>query len=685
MAGSPLDHEATGPTLAPRVLTVLTYYAPHWTGLTVFARRIAEGLAASGAEVTVLCSHHDRSTPADEQLGGVRVVRVRTAGRVSRTLVMPGFPLALDRLVREHDVVHLHSPMAEAALVLASCRRHGVPLVVTHQGDVVMPSGAVNGAVQRVMDAVLARTFRGADRVVTHNEDYARHSSVALAGDRAAAIDPPVVFAAPAAGAAEALRAELGLEGRPIVGFAGRWVEEKGFDVLLRAAPKVLAAHPDAAFVFAGERQVAYEDFAERCAPLADELGDRLVDLGLVRDPQRLAAFYAAADVFVLPSRTDCLASVQIEALICGTPLVATDIPGGRSVVARTGAGLLVAPADPDALACGIVEVLHDPGRFADAVAAAPDRYRPDEGIARYRALIDEVARPRAAAPGTPAAADAAALVGGDLDPAYRRRVRWLLARLPEDGRVLDAGCGLGSVVHVIERARPDLAVVGLDRSTDRLADARRAGVAAPLGAADVARLPHPDGTFDAVVCSEVLEHVDDPAAVAEELRRVLRPGGRLLVTVPHANFPAAWDPINRALGAAGAPPLRRGPLAGAWTDHQRLYRPAELAAHLRAGGLEVEELEEQSHRCLPFTHLLVYGLARRAAGRGWVPSSWQASAGRYRDPARPAPTPRGPARALAVLQRSVDRHDRANDHVPPGTTRFIGIAAAARRPPTSP
>ena len=80
--------------------------------------------------------------------------------------------------------------------------------------------------------------------------------------------------------------------------------------------------------------------------------------------------------MFTLPSRTDCFALVQVEALLCGTPLVTADIPGARVVVQRTGMGRLVAPRDPQALAEGIVAVLQH-----------PERYQPDP--ARVAALFD--------------------------------------------------------------------------------------------------------------------------------------------------------------------------------------------------------------------------------------------------------------------------------------------------------
>lgn len=691
--------DPTGGAGALRVLTVVTFYAPHWTGLTRFAQRIAEAVAAGGAEVRVLTSRYDPALPAHDLLDGVTVRRLATAGRLSRTVVMPSFPAALWQEVRRADLVHLHSPMAEAGLVALVCRATRTPLVVTHQGDVVMPGGLVNQAVQRGMRAMLAATFRSADRVVTHNDDYLRHSLTAVAGSRSLAIEPPVPFAPAEPAAADRFRARHGLEGVPVVGFAGRWVEEKGFDVLLRAAPLVLRERPDTRFVFAGEREVAYESFSERCAPLADALGPALVDVGLLVDETDLAAFYAASDVFVLPSRTDCHASVQVEAMLCGTPVVASDIPGARSVVQGTGAGLLTPVEDERALATAILDVLADPGRYDPALADVPRRYDPAAAVARYTELLTEVARhprhPRRPRPSRPegaadpspvqsgaapdaAAAEALAALDVDLDNAYRHRVRWVLDHLgaaPADltvterstraYRVLDPGCGLGNVTHLLERAVPGVAVTGIDPDPVRLATARAQGVRSPLLAADGCRLPFPDHAFGAVVCSEVLEHVPDDAALLRDLRRVLAPGGRLVVTVPHADHPWTWDPVNRVRTRLGARPVSTGLFAGHWTEHLRLYRPDELAARLTAAGFEVDEVEEQTSVTLPFGHLLLYGIGRSLVARGLVHPA-PASAGR--------PSPR-PVRAV------VDRIDRRNRTRGDGATRFVSIVAVARAP----
>jgi glycosyltransferase involved in cell wall biosynthesis len=136
---------------------------------------------------------------------------------------------------------------------------------------------------------------------------------------------------------------------------------------------------------------VVYERFYERCLPLINSAGDRLAFVGLITDRQRLAQFYALCDVFVLPSRTDCFGTVQVEAMLSGTPVVATDIPGARSVVATTGMGLLVPPRDTSALAAGIVLTLQDPAALVKKRAAVRQAFDPDRSIAEYEALFERL------------------------------------------------------------------------------------------------------------------------------------------------------------------------------------------------------------------------------------------------------------------------------------------------------
>ena len=113
-----------------------------------------------------------------------------------------------------------------------------------------------------------------------------------------------------------------------------------------------------------------------------------------------------------------------------------------------------------------------------------------------------------------------------------RMRVRAVVRALgAEEGmRVLEVGCGAGNLLHAIGAVR-----FGLDLSPSLLAKARgRLGKSAPLVRGDGAHLPFRAASFDRVFCSEVLEHVLQPEAVIAEMRRVLRPGGWAVVSVPN-------------------------------------------------------------------------------------------------------------------------------------------------------
>lgn len=100
-------------------------------------------------------------------------------------------------------------------------------------------------------------------------------------------------------------------------------------------------------------------------------------------------------------------------------------------------------------------------------------------------------------------------------------------------GRVLDAGCGTGGFLETLRSRRPDLMRLGIEWHQDAAARAqRKSGAAVVRGSVNA--LPFADDSFDAAVSADVLCHVAvDPAAALRELRRVLRPGGRLLINMP--------------------------------------------------------------------------------------------------------------------------------------------------------
>ncbi len=145
---------------------------------------------------------------------------------------------------------------------------------------------------------------------------------------------------------------------------------EKGHDTLLRAAPRILARHPDASvtLVGGGPRRDALETLTRALG-----IGDRVRFLGECRD---VAPVLAEHDLFVLPSRSEAFPNALIEAMATGLPVVATAV-GGIPEVVRPGVnGLLVPPDDDAALADAVLGLMDDPARAAALGRAARARRR---------------------------------------------------------------------------------------------------------------------------------------------------------------------------------------------------------------------------------------------------------------------------------------------------------------------
>jgi glycosyltransferase involved in cell wall biosynthesis len=375
-----------------KILVVLTYYYPHWTGLTAYARRLSEGLARRGHQVTVLTSRYWKTLPREEVHNGVRIVRLDGLMRLSRGIVMPSFAGAADRLIREHDVAQVHIPILESPLITALASRHGKKVVITHHGDLVMPSRPFDQFVEHCVTGLMRRALSDAARITIHTRDYAENSPfLSRYAEKLVPILPPVEIPAPVPEQVAAWRQELGLDHVRVIGFAGRFVEEKGFDYLLKAVPLVLEQMPDVRFVYAGETNVVYEPFFERWRHLQERWKDRVLMLGLLNDPQRVANFYALSDVLALPSRTDCFPMVQVEAMLCGTPTVATDIPGLRVPLQLTGMGRLVRPQDELALAEGLVAVLRDRDAYLRSREDIARIFDLDKTIDEYEHLFESL------------------------------------------------------------------------------------------------------------------------------------------------------------------------------------------------------------------------------------------------------------------------------------------------------
>lgn len=380
-----------------KILIALQYYLPHRTGLTLHVQRIAEALAERGHTVTVVAARHDRRLPREEQvIRGVRVVRLWAPLRVSRGMIMPAYPWAAWSLVRTHDVVSLHTPTLETPIYALYTKLLRKGLVITHHGDLILPAGVFNRFVQGFTFELYKMAARAADYLLAYSDDYINYSYY-LNPFRAKVrvVYPPIITATPQPEAVQQLRSQWLSNAPPsakIVGYAGRFVEEKRPDILIEALPTIHACYPGSKIVLAGQFQIQYENFYERTLALIQQYQQHLIFLGLLDDEQALANFYAACDVLAVPSDTDNFPLVQLEAMRCGTPVIATNIPGSRVVIQKTGMGEIVPPRQPQALGEAIQRVLAQRTAYVKPLTQIDAIFNLQETVERYEQYLYEAA-----------------------------------------------------------------------------------------------------------------------------------------------------------------------------------------------------------------------------------------------------------------------------------------------------
>lgn len=200
-------------------------------------------------------------------------------------------------------------------------------------------------------------------------------------------------------------------------------------------------------------------------------------------------------------------------------------------------------------------------------------------------------------------------------DMALRRRARWLLTNLDlrPGEKVLDVGCGDGYYLHLLANLGINLKITGVDNNQEALASARRniKRKKVKLIEGDTLKLPFRGNTFDKIIASEVLEHLPNDQVGINELHRVLKKGGKIVISVPHKNYPFLWDPINWILERFLNYHIKNGFWAGIWNQHERLYSEVALKFLLKKEGFKDIKTEILTSICLPFNHYLINIFAR--------------------------------------------------------------------------
>jgi len=349
--------------------------------MNVYVRELSSALARAGVECDVFTRASSDVLPA--------VVTVEPGFRVHHVTAGPPAPMAKEALPRVVD------EFADGVLKVLDCTGADLPYDAVHANYWL--SGMAGHHIKHQLDIPLVSTFHTLDRVKAESspEEVEADSAVRRAEEEARIIrcsdtvlascsveaeqitdlyqaDPSRIrIVAPGVdhaffgpGHRPQARRALGLPAdSPLLLFVGRIQPLKGVDVAMETLAALTDSHPDARLaVVGGPSGPRGADEVARTASLVRELGleGRVVCVP-PRPHELLSTYYRAADVCLVPSRSESFGLVALEAAACGTPVVASDVGGLRTLVDHGRTGYLVDRSDPAAFAAWVRQILAEP------------------------------------------------------------------------------------------------------------------------------------------------------------------------------------------------------------------------------------------------------------------------------------------------------------------------------------
>jgi len=510
-------------------------------GTAPFIMSIAEHFARFGHDVEVVAPYDVAARPMPSSgvkvhrfryvwperwhmMGHARSLREDVRLRPSAFLLLPFFLTAslitLWRVTgaQKTQLIYAHWAIPNGLPAAIVARLRHLPLVISLHGSDMFVARR-----NPVFRAVTRWIFRGATAVTACSPDL-RGTAMSLGAPASTTLlawgADPTIFK-PSLRSSDVRQSLAASPGTVLVAFLGRLVPKKGIEILLQALPPVLANHPQARVVIAGD------------GPLLDELVDLARELKIderVAFPGRISwerapEFHASADVFVQPSvrdvqgNQDGLPTVLLEAMSSGTAVIASRLGGIPLVIDDNANGLLVPPGNVAALSEALDRLIANESerhRLGTGARASVEKSFNWRSVAlKLEAMFVDAIDSQREIP-TPR-----------IGSVYRLEVMRELGLDEVYGRVLDVGCHDGFLLGSLgarQRTGVDPELIG-----------KRSGV--QFVRADGCALPFVDSAFDFVFAMDVIEHVEDDRTLSRSLLRVLAPGGRLILSTPGAAF----------------------------------------------------------------------------------------------------------------------------------------------------
>jgi glycogen synthase len=330
-------------------------FYPHIGGVEELVRQLAREYQRRGIPVIVVTNRWPRSLPAREIFEGITVYRLpmrmpegSLKARMSYTITAPSIRHELSEILRCEavDILHVQCVGPNGFYALQASEALHLPLVVTAQGERTMDADGIYERSPMLNETLRSLLTKAACITACsfHTLRDLEHYTGTTFGERSAVIPNAIE-------PADFENAEPFLHPRPYILGIGRMVKQKGFDTLLEAFGRATPAGFDLLLAGDGPERSRLEQLRDQLC-----LQDRVRFCGAVT--RKIAAsLFKGCSFFVLPSRQEPFGIVNLEAMICGKAVIASQTGGVPEIIVDGETGLLVPPDDAGALAAAINEL----------------------------------------------------------------------------------------------------------------------------------------------------------------------------------------------------------------------------------------------------------------------------------------------------------------------------------------
>lgn len=375
-----------------KILFFSPYYYPYVSGVTTYPQKLLSYLSSRN-EIKILTFKYDKKLKAKEAIDGYKIKRMNYWFKISKGFISPQSMVYFSKNVKKTDLIILNQPNFEGIFLAIIGKILNKKIISIFHCQVFLEGNLLRKIVNLALNTSMILQLYLSDKIVVYTKDYAdslRYFKKFM--NKTVDVLPPIEKAIEDK---EYFKKLVQLKKNNIwIGYAGRISSEKGIEYLVEAMKQL--NNETIILVFAGPygKDVAGENaYYNKILKLLKINKINYLFLGNLINKQ-LFSFYKSIDILILPStnQTEAFGMVQAEAMISGTPVIASDLPGVRMPIRLTKMGIITEPKNIEQLSQAIKNILNKKSEFTniDLVKNARNIFNINKVYKFYDSLISE-------------------------------------------------------------------------------------------------------------------------------------------------------------------------------------------------------------------------------------------------------------------------------------------------------